>query len=49
MATRIVNERIDKGIKRDDLMGVLLEATTPEGEKLSASEVSDETLTVYLS
>jgi cytochrome P450 len=30
-------------------MGVLLEATTPEGEKLSAREVSDETLTLILS
>jgi cytochrome P450 len=49
VATRIVNERIAKGIKRDDLMGVLLEATTPEGEKLSAREVSDETLTLILS
>jgi cytochrome P450 len=49
VATRIVNERIEKGIKRDDLMGVLLEATTPEGEKLSAREVSDETLTLILS
>jgi cytochrome P450 len=49
VATRIVNERITQGIKRDDLMGVLLEATTPEGEKLSAREVSDETLTLILS
>ena len=49
VATRIVNDRIKKGIKRDDLMGVLLEATTPEGEKLSAREVSDETLTLILS
>ena len=49
VATRIVNERIEKGIKRDDLMGVLLEATTPEGERLSAREVSDETLTLILS
>ena len=49
VATRIVNERIEKGVKRDDLMGVLLEATTPEGEKLSAREVSDETLTLILS
>jgi len=30
-------------------MGVLLEATTPEGEKLSAREVSDKTLTLILS
>jgi cytochrome P450 len=49
VAARIVNERITQGIKRDDLMGVLLEATTPEGEKLSAREVSDETLTLILS
>lgn len=49
VATRIVNERITQGIRRDDLMGVLLEATTPEGEKLSAREVSDETLTLILS
>ncbi|MEY3400085.1 MAG: hypothetical protein RLZZ486_553 [Actinomycetota bacterium] len=49
VATRIVNERLEKGIKRDDLMGVLLEATTPDGERLSAREVSDETLTLILS
>ena len=49
VATRIVKERIDNGIKRDDLMGILLEATTPEGERLSAREVSDETLTLILS
>ena len=49
VATRIVTERLDKNIKRDDLLGVLLEATTPEGEKLSPREVSDETLTLILS
>ncbi len=49
VATRIVNERIASGVKRDDLMGVLLEAQTVDGEKLSAREISDETLTLILS
>jgi len=49
VATRIVNERIENGINREDLLGVLLEATTPEGEKLTPREVSDETLTLILS
>lgn len=49
VATRIVNERIAQGIRRDDLLGVLLEATTPDGEKLTPREVSDETLTLILS
>ena len=49
VATRIVNERIASGVKRDDLMGVLLEAQSVDGEKLSAREISDETLTLILS
>ena len=49
VATRIVNQRIRNGIKRDDLLGLLLEAQTPDGERLSAAEISDETLTLILS
>ncbi|MBM3656062.1 MAG: cytochrome P450 [Actinobacteria bacterium] len=49
VATRIVNERIASGIMRDDLMGVLLEAQTVEGERLTPREISDETLTLILS
>lgn len=49
IATRIVNERIKAGIKRDDLLGLLLDAETSDGEKLSESEISDETLTLILS
>ena len=49
VASKIIRHRIEKGIKRDDLLGILLEATTPEGERLSESEVSDETLTLILS
>ena len=49
VASRIIRERIKDGIKRDDLLGILLEATTPEGERLSESEICDETLTLILS
>lgn len=49
VATRIVNERITSGVKRDDLMGVLLETVSTDGERLSAREISDETLTLILS
>lgn len=49
VATRIVGNRIAAGIKRDDLLGILLEAQTPEGERLSPEEISDETLTLILS
>ncbi|NDC52588.1 MAG: cytochrome P450, partial [Actinobacteria bacterium] len=34
---------------RDDLLGILIDATTPDGERLSAREISDETLTLILS
>jgi cytochrome P450 len=49
VASKIIRTRIERGIKRDDLLGILLEATTPEGERLSAEEISDETLTLILS
>lgn len=49
VATKIIRNRIDQGIKRDDLLGILLEAQTPDGERLSAEEISDETLTLILS
>ena len=49
VATRIVTERVKNNIKRADLLGILLEATTPDGERLSPREVSDETLTLILS
>jgi cytochrome P450 len=49
VATRIISERISKGVERDDLLGTLLLAETPEGDRLSASEISDETLTLILS
>ncbi|MGA1158285.1 MAG: cytochrome P450 [Candidatus Nanopelagicaceae bacterium] len=49
IATRIVEERIRSDVKRDDLLGLLLESETSEGEKLSESEISDETLTLILS
>lgn len=49
IATRIVDERIKNGVKRDDLLGLLLEVETIDGEKLSESEISDETLTLILS
>ena len=49
VATRIISERIANGTTRDDLLGTLLEAQTPEGDRLSASEISDETLTLILS
>ena len=49
VATKIIRTRIDNGIERDDLLGILLKATTPEGERLTAEEISDETLTLILS
>ena len=49
VASKIIRNRLAQGIKRDDLLGILLEAQTPEGERLSESEVSDETLTLILS
>lgn len=49
VSTRIIEDRIAKGLKRDDLLGILLEAQTPEGERLTPSEISDETLTLILS
>lgn len=49
VATRIISERIANGVERDDLLGTLLMAETPEGDRLSASEISDETLTLILS
>ena len=49
LATKIIQNRIDKKIKHDDLLGILLEAETPDGERLSPAEVSDETLTLILS
>lgn len=49
VATKIIRNRIEQGIKRDDLLGILLEAETPDGERLSAQEISDETLTLILS
>jgi cytochrome P450 len=49
VSSRIIEERIKAGVERDDLLGILLTATTREGERLSASEVSDETLTLILS
>jgi cytochrome P450 len=49
VASKIIRTRIEKGIKRDDLLGILLEATTPDGERLTPEEISDETLTLILS
>jgi len=49
VATKIINDRIREGTKKDDLLGILLEAQTPDGERLSAQEISDETLTLILS
>ena len=49
VATKIIRTRIENNVKRDDLLGILLEAKTPEGDRLSAEEVSDETLTLILS
>jgi cytochrome P450 len=49
IATRIVDERIKAGINREDLLGLLLETRTSDGEKLTESEISDETLTLILS
>ena len=49
VSSRIVEERIRLNIKRDDLLGILIEATTADGERLSAREISDETLTLILS
>jgi len=49
VATKIIRNRIAQGIKRDDLLGILLEAQTPDGERLSPEEISDETLTLILS
>ena len=49
ISTRIVEERINKGIVRDDLLGLLLDARTSDGEQLSQAEISDETLTLILS
>ena len=49
ISTKIVEERINKGIVRDDLLGLLLDARTSDGEQLSQAEISDETLTLILS
>lgn len=49
VATTIIENRLRNGIKRDDLLGLLLDAETSEGERLSPAEVSDETLTLILS
>jgi len=49
VSSRIVDQRIRLNIKRDDLLGILIDATTPDGERLSAREISDETLTLILS
>ena len=49
VATTIVENRLRNEIKRDDLLGLLLEAETKDGEKLTPAEVSDETLTLILS
>jgi cytochrome P450 len=49
VATRIIRQRLESNEKRDDLLGILLEAQTPEGERLTESEISDETLTLILS